>query len=89
MISEKMEEVSKQPQFDISNEAWREYIYPNGDTLRVTGAITLVLEKREGINQDRHRLIIKTDKGFDGMYVTPGWLAVRWSTPNNDHGITF
>jgi hypothetical protein len=81
--------LSEQPQLDISNEAYREYIYPNGDVLRVEGAIVLILEKKPGIAQDRHRLIIKTKDGEQGMYVVPGWLAIRWSTPDGKHGITW
>ena len=44
--------LAKQPSFDIKNEAWREYIYPNGNVLRVVGAVTMILDKRP--DGDRH-----------------------------------
>lgn len=80
------EEIAKLPYFDISNEAWREYIYPDA-TLLVEGATTLILEKHP--DGDRHRLILKDENGESGMYVKPGWLGIRWQTPDKKHGITF
>lgn len=80
--------ISEQLRFDISNEAWREYVYPGvQNVLRVVGAKTLILDKR--IDGDRHRLIVEEDGRQVGMYVTPGWLAIRWQTPDGQHGITF
>ena len=81
--------LAKQPVLNISNEAWREYVYPDGAVLRVVGAIKLTLEKRAGVAQDRHRLIIRTADGQIGMYVQPGWLAVRWQTSDKRHGISW
>jgi hypothetical protein len=76
------------PGFDISKEAWREYVYPGGKVLRVEGAVRLFVDKRP--DGDRHRLIVsKGVAGEVGMYVTPGWLAIRWQTPDKQHGITF
>lgn len=89
MITERQEMVAKLPRFDISNEKWREYHYPNGDKFRVVGAVTLILEKR--ISGDVHRLIIK-DTANDievGMYITPGWKAVSWSGHDGSHTIEF
>ena len=57
--------------------------------MHVEGAVQLILEKREGFAQDRHRLIIKTKDGREGMYVTPGWLAIKWQTSDKQHGITW
>lgn len=89
-------EVAGFPALDISNEAWREYIYDGNKKLRVEGAITLLLERRPDGN-DRHRLIIKDKtkpttegKHFErGMYVKPGWLAIQWQAHDGSHGITF
>lgn len=81
--------IDKLPRFDISNEAWRDYVYGDGRRLHVEGARTLILEKRP--DGDRHRLIIK-EKDSDrevGMYVAPGWVAVMWQTPDGKHGMTF
>lgn len=77
----------KWPEYDISNEAWREYVYADGGVLRVNRAVTLLLEKNPA--GDRHRLIIRENGGEVGMYVKPGWLAIRWQTPDCKHGITF
>ena len=80
--------IPSMPTFNISNEAWREYDYGNGKRLRVTGAKTLILDKRA--DGDRHRLIVADASNKDiGMYITPGWLAIRWQTPDGKHGITF
>lgn len=89
MIKERQAAVSKLPRYDISNEAFREYIYPDGTVLRVEGAVTLILERKDGIGQDRHRLIIKDGDREIGMYVAPGWRGIRWQTPRGKHGITF
>lgn len=79
--------ISTMPSFDISNEAWREYDYGNGKVLRVIGAKTMLLDKKP--TGDRHRLIIRNGDTEEGMYVAPGWLAIRWQTPDGKHGITF
>lgn len=84
-----MADIDKLPTFDISTEAWREYVYPNGATVRVEGAKTMLLEKRGGVGQDRHRLIVVTADGDVGMYIAPGWLAIRWQTADKKSGIVF
>lgn len=74
--------------YNISNEAWREYIYADDVTLMVEGAHTLFVDKRE--DGDRHRLIVAQPEGKEmGMYITPGWLAICWQTADGKHGITF
>lgn len=74
----------------IDNEAWREYIYPNGDVLRVVGAIRLFVDKKDDGN-DGHRLIVKDvgRPGEIGMYIKRGWLGIRWQGRDGGHGITF
>jgi hypothetical protein len=79
--------LAEMPSYDISSEAWREYIYPNNKVLRVEGAVTLILDKRP--DGDRHRLVVKDNDAHVGMYVTPGWLAIRWQTSDGKHGINF
>lgn len=85
--------LKKMPTYDISNEAWRQYLYagPAGEepiVLRVEGAKTLILDKRA--DGDRHRLILEMDDGTEaGMYVVPGWLAIEWQDHEGKHGITF
>jgi len=74
--------------FDISNELWRRYEYANGDVLEVTDAVGLMVQKNP--TGDHHRLIIKRDgEQEEGMYVKPGWLAIRWTGKDGTHGITF
>lgn len=75
--------------YDISSEAYRVYTYPNGDKLEVADAVTLLLKKHP--DGDRHRLILRDKQTGkeEGIYVKPGWLAIRWQGRNGDHGITF
>lgn len=81
------------PHFDISNEAWRRYIYPAEDSqvpliLHIVRAKTLILDKRP--DGDRHRLILEKDDGSEtGMYIVPGWVAIEWQDHAGKHGITF
>lgn len=81
------------PSYDISNEKWRQYIYPVVGTetpivFRVERAKTLILDKRE--DGDRHRLILDKDDGTEsGLYVVPGWIAIEWQDHEGKHGITF
>lgn len=82
-----MAEFNEKDGHDISNEAWREYVYAGNMKMRVDGAVRLFVEKKPG--GDRHRLIVKEYGKEVGMYVTPGWLAIRWQTPDGKHGITF
>lgn len=87
-IEEMAQRLVQSPRFDISNEAWREYVYPDGSKLHVTGAITLILDKHPSGN-DRHRLILEDDDGQVGMYIKPGWLGIAWQAHDKTHGINF
>lgn len=83
-----MADVAKLPHYDISNEAWREYVYGDGSKIRFDSPSTLIVEKKDG--GDRHRLILRDGPSAEvGVYVTPGWKAIRWQTPDGAHGIVF
>lgn len=77
---------------DVSNEAWREYLYPGDQVVRVLKPHKLNVTKKDG--GDRHR-IIACDPMYlagtreVGMYITPGWLAIRWQDHEGKHGVTF
>jgi len=82
-----MANIEKLPQYDISNEEYRVYHYPDGETLRVEGAVTLILEKRA--DGDRHRLIVQTPVRKEGWYIRPGWTAISWSGKDGSPAIEF
>jgi hypothetical protein len=87
-MAAKQAALAKQHSYDISNEAWREYDYGDGRKVRFDGGKTLILDKRP--DGDRHRIIVVGADGKEvGAYVAPGWLAIRWQTPDGKHGITF
>ena len=58
---------------DIGNEAWREYMFPGGDVVRVNAPQKLAVKR--GPDGDSHRIICK-----DGSchYIGYKWLAIRW-----------
>lgn len=81
--------LATQKSYDISNEAWREYDYGDGRFAKFEGAKTLINDKQPD-GRDRHRLIVVQPDGKEiGVYVAPGWVAIRWQTPDGKHGITF
>jgi hypothetical protein len=53
---------------DISSEAWREYVYPNGQRLRYEAPVALAVSKSGG-----HRLL--TEDGVSHVIVA-GFVAV-------------
>jgi hypothetical protein len=75
------------PKFDISNEAWREYDYGDGRVVRVNNPVTMILDARP--DGHRHRVIARDGDKEVGMYIAPGWVAIRWQTPDGKHGIEF
>jgi hypothetical protein len=64
---------------NISDETRREYIYPNGFVLGLDNPLELKITQSNTGN-DSHE-IKTTDQ--TGMYVAPGWVAVRWGVKEN------
>lgn len=56
----------------LADEEYREYVYPNGTTIKVSGK-SLHVSKSGG-----HRIV-----GNDGLahYIAPGWVHLKWK-PN-------
>jgi hypothetical protein len=62
---------------DISNEAWRTYIFKGGEEVTITAPVKLnVKRKPEG---DSHRLI---DAAGRSWYIPAGWFAIVWEGKN-------
>ena len=59
---------------DVSNEAWREYVYKDGGVYHVDRPVKVAVKSSE--RGDSHRIV--TDSGVD-HYVAPGWIAIRWT----------
>jgi hypothetical protein len=59
---------------DLSSEEYREYIYEGGETFRIElpTAINIAASSMGG-----HSHRIKTAAG-EGIYVAPGWIAIKW-----------
>jgi hypothetical protein len=55
---------------DISVELWREYVFPDGQIVRIENPTGLNVSKSGG-----HRL---TDAQGMGHYVPAGWRHLRW-----------
>ena len=60
---------------DISSEAWREYLYPDGTTVRVQGPVALNVSKSGG-----HRIF---DEAGVSNYIPNGWKHLRWMVKDN------
>lgn len=57
---------------DLTDEEYREYVYPDGTVYRVMHPFFLKREKKDGL--DKHR-VMTTDMVH---YIKPGWIVVRW-----------
>lgn len=55
---------------DISSEAWREYRFPGGDTIRIDNPRNLHVAKSGG-----HRIF---DTQGECHYIPKGWIHLRW-----------
>jgi len=75
---------------DVTNEVWREYVFPLGFLNPKTGEVEVIehvvrIEGPVGVHVSAsggHRVFTKTLS----FYVRPGWSAIRW--PGKD-GITY
>jgi len=68
----------------VENEAYREYIYPDGSRYRIDNPIkVLVKQKPDGGNS--HRVVSKPGENhFRSHYVRPGWNAIEWEGFNKE-----
>jgi len=61
---------------DLTNESFREYVFPHG-ILRIDNPVKVIVKRKpEG---DSHRVIAAAEDGTPVSYYVPaGWLAIRW-----------
>jgi hypothetical protein len=69
-MSEMTAEITMPKPHDISVEQFREYTYPNGDKLRITGPKDLYI-----MANGSHRVV---DMGGITHRPTPGYLGISW-----------
>ena len=55
---------------DISSEAWREYTFPTGQSIRIEGPLRLNVSDSGG-----HRLF---DASGVSHYIPAGWVHLQW-----------
>lgn len=67
---------------DISNEGYREYVFPGGDVVRVDGPAALKVTRHEDYvgpgSPDSHR-IETLDQENPNRYIPPGWIELRFA----------
>ena len=62
---------------DVSDEVWRQYVYPNGDRFLVEGPLELNVKKKP--DGDSHRIKCEAPDGYKtSVYVASGWIAIEW-----------
>lgn len=66
----------------IEDEAYREYVFPDGSVYRIIDPVKVVVKRSE--IGDSHRVVSRVaprdseSGGFLSHYVRAGWLAIRW-----------
>jgi hypothetical protein len=73
---------------DISSEAWREYVYVEGDMvskLRIEGPVKLNVSP-SSMGGHAHRIVTATGHG---IYVAPGWRSIEWEPKPGAPNFTF
>ena len=68
---------------DISTEMWREYQFPNSETVRVTSPVRFKVSKHQ--EGDAHRVEAADGRGY---YIRAGWLAIRWQVKPGAQTVT-
>ncbi len=58
---------------DISDEEWREYVFPGRETIRIEGPSRLLVVSKP--NGDSHRVLTKDGYSW---YIPRGWLGIFW-----------
>lgn len=60
----------------LTNEAYREYVYPDGGIYRIDNPVALAIKP----GSNGHRVVsegLESDRRVS-HYVEGGWLAIRW-----------
>ena len=76
-------EADKLEWLDVSDEQWREYIYPDGTRYRVDFPLKLNVTKKPG--GDSHRVVTENRS----VYVAAGWRAIEWQVKPGKEPFTF
>ena len=67
---------------DVSDEEWREYIFPGNQSIRVRSPSRLRVKRDHSHNgrgsKDSHRVECKHGEHY---YIPPGWLAMKFKAP--------
>jgi hypothetical protein len=70
--------------FSVTSELWREYVWEDGFTYKVTLPERLYVKRKE--SGDSHRVV-----DADGVvhYVPVGWRILRWTNKPNQPEVEF
>lgn len=71
--------------FDISNEQYRTYFFPDGSKLTIEAPAKLNVKHHAGL-YDSHRVV---DKAGNGWYVPAGWIGIKWNNVKGADRIDF
>lgn len=66
---------------DISNESYREYIYPSGKTLRINEPCRVLITPSSDGPGLAHRVATADEEAY---YVKPGWIAIKWEVARGE-----
>lgn len=65
--------MSEMPEFKKVEEQSRQYFYPDGQTIYITGITEIAVSK-----SGNHRITTRTN---DKYIVTPGWRYIKFNAP--------
>lgn len=68
-------ETAKNPGLDVSDELFRTYTFPRGETVRVDEPQTLWVKLSKETGQHSHRI---AKANGNGVYIRAGWLTIEW-----------
>lgn len=66
---------------DITSEEFREYIFPQGEVVRITAPARINISKSGG-----HRIV---DTNGVSHYISKGWLELRWKAKEGQPAFVF
>jgi hypothetical protein len=61
---------------DISSEQFREYVFPEGETVRIESPLKLHVSE-----SDAHRIL---DAKGESHYIPPKWIHLRWKSKDGE-----
>jgi hypothetical protein len=61
---------------DISTEQFREYVFPDGEVVRIDSPLKLHVS-----DSDAHRVF---DAEGESHYIPPKWIHLRWKTKDGE-----